>query len=191
VAQRVIFRENAVQAYRRGTAKDVLPRLTLRPIIICLWLLLAMLLAAAALAWSVRVPAYVDAQGTVLPNGARGGPAGGTTTAALFLPADQSPHVHVGRPVHVRIGSSGQSASGAVVRVEPGVISPDAARATYRFDPGADVDPQPWTVAIVRLERSLPPSVYSGSLLTARVQAGSQRLLGLFPGLSGSVGGAS
>lgn len=191
MAQRVIFRGSAVQAYRKGTAKDVVPRLTLRPIIVCLWLLLAVLIAAAALAWSVRVPAYVDAQGTILPTGAEGGPGGATTTAALFLPADQSPRVHAGQPVHARIGSSGPSASGAVVTVEPGVISPEAARAKYRFEPGADVGRQPWTVVLVRLERSLPPEAYSGSFLTARVQAGSQQLLGLFPGLSGSVGGDS
>ncbi|MFF9812318.1 hypothetical protein [Streptomyces sp. NPDC014006] len=191
MAQRVIFRESAVQAYRKGTVKDIVPRLTLRPVIVCLWLLLAVLIAAAALAWSVRVPAYVDGQGTILSHGARGGPGGGTTAAALFLPADQSRHVHVGQPVHARIGSSGPTTAGAVVRIEPGVISPDAARAKYRFEPGADVDRQPWTVVIVRLERPLPPAIYGGSFLTARVQAGSQRLLGLLPGLSGSVGGAS
>lgn len=188
---RVIFRESAVQAYRRGTAKDIVPRLTFRPIIVCLWLLLAVLIAAAALAWSVRVPAYVSAQGTILPTDARAGPSGGTTEAALFLPVDQSAHVRVGRPVHAQIGSSGPSASGSVVRVEPGVIGPDTARAMYRFEPGADTVRQPWTVVIVRLEPSLRPSAYAGSLLTARVEAGSQRLLTLFPGWGESVGGAA
>jgi hypothetical protein len=191
VTHRVIFRESAIQSYRRGTAKDVVPRLTIRPVIVCLWLLLAVLMATAALAWTVRVPAYVSAQGTILPNGARAGPSGGTTAAALFLPANQSAHVRVGQPVHAQVGSSGPSASGSVVRVEPGVIGPDTARTKYRFAPGADTVRQPWTVVIVRLGQSLPPAAYGGSLLTARVEAGSQRILTLFPGLGASVGGAA
>ncbi|TPQ19524.1 hypothetical protein [Streptomyces sporangiiformans] len=191
MAHRVIFRESAIQAYRRGTAKDIVPRLTFRPIVVCLWLLLAVLIATAALAWSVRVPAYVSAQGTILPNGARAGPGGETTDAALFLPADQSADVRAGQQVQAQIGSTGPSASGAVVRVEPGVIGPDAARAKYRFEPGAGTVRQPWTVVIVRLGQPLPPDAYGGSLLTARVEAGSQRILTFFPGLGSSVGGAS
>ncbi|UUU32330.1 hypothetical protein JIX56_21845 [Streptomyces sp. CA-210063] len=191
MAQRVIFRETAVQAYQRGTAKDIVPRLTRRPVIVCLWLLLAVLIATAAVAWSVRVPAYVGAQGTILSDGARAGPGGGTTDAALFLPADQSAHVRAGQPVHARIGSSDLPASGAVSRVEPGMIGPDTARAEYGFEPAAGTVRQPWTVVIVRLEQSLPPAAYDGSSLTARVEAGSQRLLTLFPGLGSSAGGAS
>lgn len=186
MSQRVIFRENAIQAYRRGTAKDVVPRLTLRPVIVCLWLLLAVMIAAAALAWSIRVPAYVGAQGMILPEGA----GDGTTAAALFLPADQSARVRVGQAVHGQVGSSGPSASGAVVRVEPGLMSPDMARARYGFEPGADTVRQPWKVVIVRLEPSLSSS-YGGSSLTARLQTESQRLLTLLPGLGKPAGGAS
>ncbi|WP_217210725.1 hypothetical protein [Streptomyces sp. AC550_RSS872] len=191
MAHRVIFRESAIRAYRHGTAKDIVPRLTLRPAIVCLWLLLAVLIATAALAWSVRVPAYVGTQGTILQDGARAGPGDAATTAALFLPPDQSAQVRAGQSVQARIGSSGPSVSGAVVRVEPGVVGPDTARDRYRFEPGADTVRQPWTVVIVRLGESLPPAAYAGSLLTARVEAGSERLLALFPGLGGPLGGAS
>ncbi|WP_367323295.1 hypothetical protein [Streptomyces sp. HUAS ZL42] len=191
MAQRVIFRENAIQAYRRGTAKDIVPHLTLRPVIVCLWLLLGVLIAVTALAWSIRVPTYVGAQGTILQGGAGAGPSGGTTAAALFLPEDQSVDVRVGQQVRGRIGSSGPSASGTVVRVEPGLTSPDTAREKYRFEPGADTVRQPWKVVIVRLEQSLPPATYGGSLLTARLQTGAQRLLTLFPGLGDAAGGAS
>ncbi|MER8006577.1 hypothetical protein [Streptomyces sp. NPDC094149] len=191
MAQRVIFRENAVQAYRRGTAKDIVPHLTLRPVIVCLWLLLAVLIAAAAVTWSVRVPTYVGAQGTILQGAAGAKTGGGTTAAALFLPEDQSVDVRVGQPVHGQIGSSGPSVSATVVRVEPGMTSPDTARAKYRFEPGADTVRQPWKVVIVRLEQSLSPADYGGSRLTARLQTGSQRLLALFPGLGDAAGGAS
>lgn len=187
MADRAIFRESAVQAYRRGTTKDIVPRLTSWPAIACLWLLLAVLAAAAAVAWSVRLPAYVGAQGVILKAGPRIGPA----AAALFLPPDQSAQLRAGQPVHARIGSSGPSVLGAVAGVEPGVIGPDAARARYRFEPGAGLVRQPWTVVTVRLEQPLPPAVYGGSILTARVEIGSQRLLTFFPVFGQLVGGAS
>jgi len=186
MADRVIFRESAIQAYRQGMAKDIVPHLTFRAIIICLWLLLAMLIATAALAWSVRVPAYVDAQGVILQNSPEGEPGGATTEAALFLPADQSVHMRIGQPVNVRIGSSGPSASGAVVKVEPGLTGPDAARAKYRFEAGSGTLRQPWTVVIARLGQRLPPAAYGGSFLTAQVETESRRLLTLFPGFGGA-----
>jgi hypothetical protein len=99
--------------------------------------------------------------------------------------------MRVGQPVHVLIGSSGPSASGAVAGIEPGVIGPDTARARYRFEPGAGLVRQPWTVVTVRLEQPLPPAVYGGSILTARVEIGSQRLLTFFPVFGQLVGGAS
>ncbi|MGX1272351.1 hypothetical protein [Streptomyces phaeoluteigriseus] len=209
MTHRVIFRESAVDAYRRGTAKDIVPRLTSQPVIVCLWVLLAVLIAGAALAWSVRVPAYVSAQGVILAadgtraggadgtraggaaHGSRAGPGAGTTAAALFLPADHSANVRVGRPVQAQIGSSGPSVSGAVVRVEPGVTGPDTARTRYGFEPGADTVRQPWTVVIVRLGHPLPAAAYAGSLLTARVEAGSQRILTHLSGSGASVGGAA
>ena len=190
MADRAIFRDSAIQAYQRGTIKDIVPRLTSRPVIACVWLLLAVLVAAAAAAWFVRVPAYVGGPGVILLTDAQAGPGGGTA-AALFLPPDQSAHMRAGQPVHAQIGSSGPSVLGAVALVEPGMIGPDAARARYRFDPGADVVRQPWSVVIVRLRQSLAPAAYGGSLLTARVEIGSQRLLSLFPGLGGLAGGAS
>jgi hypothetical protein len=191
VSDRAIFRESAIQAYRRGTAKDIVPRLTSRPVIVCLWLLLAVLVASAAAAWSVQVPTYVDAQGVILRSGAQAGLSGGKTTGVLFLPPDQSAHMRAGQPVHALIGSSGPSASGVVARIEPGLIGPDTARARYRFEPGAGLVRQPWTVVLVRLGQPLPPAAYGGSLLTARVEIGSQRLLALFPGFGQLAGGVS
>lgn len=192
MSDRAIFRERAIQAYQRGTAKDIVPRLTSWPTIVCLWILLALLLVTLAVAWSVRVPANVGAQGVILRGGAQTGISDGGTAAALFLPLDQSAHLRVGQPVHAVIGSSsGASASGTVARVEPGVTGPDTARAKYGFEPGADAVRQPWIVVIVRLGQSLPPGAYGGSLLNAQVETGSQRLLAFFPGLGALMGGAS
>lgn len=191
MADRAIFRESAIAAHRRGTAKDIVPRLTAWPVIIGLWLLLVLLVVTAAVAWTVRVPAYVGAEGVILRSGAQAGLGDGETAAALFVTPDQPAHLHAGQPVHAQIGSSGPAALGTVARIEPGVIGPDTARARYGFQPGAGMVRQPWTVVIVRLRQSLAPGAYSGSLLTVRVQVGSQRLLALLPGLSGLAGGAS
>lgn len=191
MTDRVIFRESAIQAYQRRSTKDIVPRLTSRPAIVCLWLFLAVLVASAAAAWSVRVPAYIDAQGVILRSGAQAGLSGGKTAGVLFLPPDQAAHMRVGQPVHALIGSSGSPASGAVARIGPGVIGPDTARARYRFEPGAGLVRQPWTVVTVRLEQPLPPAAYGGSLLTTRIEIGSQRLLAFFPVLGQLVGGAS
>ena len=191
VADRAIFRERAVEAYRRGVDKDIVPRLTSWPVITCLWLLLGALMAATAVAWWVRVPAYVGAEGVILRSGAQAGLGGGNTAAALFLSPDQPAHLHAGQPVQAQLGSSGPAALGTVARIEPGLIGPDTARARYGFEPRTGIVRQPWTVVIIRLRQSLPSAAYSGSLLTARVQVGSQRLLALFPGFSGLAGGSS
>jgi hypothetical protein len=190
VANRAFFRESAIEAYRQGTARDIVPRLSSWPVIASLWLLLAALVAATAVAWTVRVPAYVSAQGVILPSGAQAGSGGGKTAAALFLPPDQSGDIRAGQPIHGQIGSSGRSAEGAVIRVQRGVVGPETARTRYGFEPGAGITREPWTVVIVRLGQSLRPAAYAGSELTARVETGSQRLLALFPGL-GAAGGAS
>jgi len=69
VSEHTIFRQNAIEAYRRGREKDVVPRLISWPIIVCLWLLLGVLLAAGFLAWYVQVPIYVDGPGIILARG--------------------------------------------------------------------------------------------------------------------------
>jgi hypothetical protein len=182
VTVRSIFRETALDAYRRGTNKDVVPRLTSRPIIVCMWLLLGALVAATSLASSIRVPAYVGASGVILGSAEQVRPAGGGTAAVLFVPPDQSAPLHSGQPVQGQVGSSGAYVHGAVATVEPGVIGPDTARNRYGLADGSDVITRPSNVVIVRLEEALPPTAYGGSSLTARVEVGSQRLLGLIPG---------
>ena len=185
---RTIFREAAIEAYQRGANKDIVPRLTSRLIIVCSWLLLAALGAAALLAWSVQVPAYVGASGVLLGRGAGLRPVKEGTAAVLFLPPNQAAHLRASQPVHGQIGS-GTYVQGAITKVEPGVIGPDAARDRYRFAGGPDVITQPSTVVIVRLADTLPPAAYGGSRLTAQVEIGSQRLLALIPGLGKLLGG--
>jgi hypothetical protein len=181
VPGRRIFRDSALEAYRRRTNKDVVPRLVTGPIAACFWLLLAMLVGAALLAWAVRVPAYVPASGKLERD----------TRAVLFVPPDEAARVRPGQPVRGQIGSSGRYVRGAVERVATDVVGPDLARARYRFADASDVVMQPSIPVAVRLAEDLPRRAYAGSRLTAQVEVGSERLLALLPGLGELFGGGS
>lgn len=186
-ADRGIFRGSAIAAYQRSRNRDTLPRLTSWPTIAFFWVLLAGLLAAMVLAWSVRVPTYVAGSGVILPAGARlgaakEGAAGSGTTAALFLTPDQSARVRVGQSVHGQVGSSGLHVAGTVRSIRPGVVGPDAVRRRYRLG-SSEVVAQPARVVIVGIRRTLPPAAYAGSGWTAQVEVGAQRLLSFLPGL--------
>ncbi|MTD53752.1 hypothetical protein [Amycolatopsis pithecellobii] len=184
---RPIFRPRAIEEYRRRTEKDIVPRLVGRPIIVCAWILLVLLVGAAALAWSIRIPTYLSAPGLVVgPQELRAADAG--AAAVLFLPPDQSSQVLVGRTVKMRIGSSDTYAQGAIAQVESGAISPEAARERYRVEVGSDLITEPSVVATVRLGQALPAVTYAGSRITAEVDSGSQRLLALLPGFARAAG---
>lgn len=188
MADRTIFRDNAIAAYQRGRNQDRLPRLTSWPTIAFFWLVLAGLLVAVVLAWSVRIPTYVAASGVVLTGSAPLGPTGGRTAgdgtvAALFLSPDQSALVRVGQPVRGQIGSSGLHVGGTVRSIDPRVLGPDAARRRYRLDGSPGLVTHPTRVVIVWVRPTLPPARYGGSRWTARVEVGAQRLLSFLTGL--------
>jgi len=192
VSEHTIFRQSALTAYKRGREKDVVPRLISWPIIACLWLLLGVLLAAGFLAWDVQVPTYVDGPGIILAPGDMPQPEYGETLGLMFLSPDQAVHMRAGLPVDVQIGSAGVHVQGTIAKVEPGITSPDAARKRYRLDSaGALLITQPSIVVIIRLGTTLPASDYAGSLLSAKVEIGSQRLLALLPGLGSFLGSNS
>jgi hypothetical protein len=179
VAGRAIFRERAIEAHRRRTEKDVVPRLVSTPVLIGFWILFATLAGVALLAWSVRVPSYVGGSGVVLGRGAQSARADARTAAVLFVAPDESTSVRAGRPVELRLASSGTSARGAVEKVERGVVGPDEARARYRLQGATDVLAQPSTAVIVRLRGEMPTARYGGSHVTARIEIGRRRVLAL------------
>jgi len=192
VPEHSIFRQNAITAYKRGVEKAVVPRLISWPIIVCLWLLLGVLIAAAFLAWYVQIPTYVDGSGILLARGDMLRPAYGGMVAVVFLPPDESARMRVGLPADVQIGSAGVLVQSTIAKVEPGIISPDAARKRYQLDSaGALLITQPSTVVIIRLGTALPATSYAGSLLTVKIGIGSQRLLALLPGLGNFLGSSS
>jgi hypothetical protein len=171
-----------MEAHRRRTEKDVVPRLISTPILVCAWIVVATLAGSALLAWSVRVPVYVGASGVVLGRDAKIEGVGARTAAVLFVAPDQANSARAGQPVQLRLGSSGTSVLGAIAKVERGIVGPDEARARYRIQGGPDVLTQPSTAVIVRLRRELSTARYGGSHVTAQIDVGRQRLLGLLPG---------
>ena len=71
-------------------------------------------------------------------------------------------------------------------------LSPEAARQLYRLNGmGALLITQPSIVVIIKLGTKLPATAYAGSLCTAKVEIGSQRLLALLPGLGNFLGSSS
>ncbi|WP_433502242.1 hypothetical protein ACQP04_20900 [Pseudonocardia halophobica] len=184
MAGRTLFREGALEAYRRATGRDVLPRVTSWPVVLCSWLLLAGLLAAVVLAWSVRVPTYAAGPGLV-PDQQRGD----QSVVVLFLPPDQSAQVRPGQIAQGRIGASGPSVRGEVTTIERDLIGPAHARDRFHLDNSSDLVTEPSMVVIVRLEENLPTNAYAGSHVTAQVQTGSQPLLASLPALGGLFGG--
>ena len=172
--------------------KDVVPRLISWPIIVCFWLLLGVFIAAGLLAWYIEVPTYVAGSGIILAQRDRLQPTGGETIAVVFLPPEEAAQVRVGMPVDTQIGAGGVHVQGTIAKVEPGIVSPDAARTSYRLDgAGALLMTQPSVVVIIRPDTTLPAAVYAGSLVMAKVEIGSQRLLALLPGLGKLFGRTS
>lgn len=188
--EKTIFRQSAIQSYKQRTEKDVVPRLISWPIIICLWVLLGILLVAGFFAWYTQVPTYVSGSGIILAHGDMLQP--GKMVAVVFLPPDQSAHIRVSLPVDIQIGSAGMHIQSTIAQVEPNIMSPDAARQRYQLDSAdALLITQPSRVAIIKLGTGQLAATYAGSLLTARVEIGSERLLALLPSLGQFLGSSS
>jgi hypothetical protein len=190
VASRSIFRETALEAYRRNTARDVLPRLTSWPVVASCWLLVGGLLAVAALAWSLQIPTYVTASGFVVDDLRAAMIQSSGPTAVLLVPPGQAGRLHPGQLVHAQVGASGATIDGRIARVEPGVIAPYLAMERYGFSSTSDADAAPMAAVVVSLPGSGSVTENAGTHLSARIRVGSHRLLSFVPGL-GSVGGGN
>jgi hypothetical protein len=175
-----IFRENAVKAYLQGRDKDTLPHFISLPVALILWVLIALVFVAGGLAWSAKIPVFVAGTGIVLYES--GYPQNDRRAVALvFLPPEQASRLYVGLPVRIQLGASGPEVVSKIAGVEPRVISPYVACRAYGLDANcAALITRPAVVALVKLE-SLSSATYAGSILTAEVEVGSQRIISLLP----------
>lgn len=170
---RTIFRERAIQAYRRSREKDVLPRFVAPPTFLGLWIVLSLCLVAGWLAWNIRVPVYLAGSGLVIS---------GETQVVLFISADQQRSIHPGEPVQVQLGRSGPLLQRTITAVVPTLLSPEKARQDYHLDGAlALLVTEPSIAVVVALDPSSTLAGYAGSLVSAKVQVGDESLLSFVP----------
>src|SRR5579859_1164297 len=68
-SDRTIFRESAIERYKKGQEHTVLLQLATPPVIAFLWIMLLLFLGAGALAWFVQVPVTITGQGIIIVQG--------------------------------------------------------------------------------------------------------------------------
>ena len=87
ITPRRLYRAQALEQYARRREKDVLPRSVAPPVVLFLWVLLGLLVAATILAWQARVPTYALASGVIVQQ------VDGGAMAVIFVPASPPPAV--------------------------------------------------------------------------------------------------
>lgn len=186
-AKRSIFRKSAWQQYVQRRERAELPRYITPPVFALFWILLGLLLVSGSVAWWSEVPIYTTGPAILRDNGVSSAfhiNRQQGVVAVVFLPADRPLTLHPGLPVHLQIGTAGLQAAGTVVLVELGVFSPQQARQRYGLD-GSEglLITQPSSVVIASISSPLSAQTYTGSIVTAQVQTGSQRILMLLLGV--------
>jgi len=175
-----IFRENAVKAYLQGRDKDTLPHFISLPMTLILWVLIVLIVVAGGLAWSAKIPVFVTGTGIVLYESGYS-QSDRRAVALIFLPPEQASRLSVGLPVRIHMSISGPEIVSKIAGVEPRMISPYMACRAYGLDANcAALITRPAVIALVKLD-SLSTATYAGSVLTAEVEVGSQRIISLLP----------
>ena len=185
LSQRRLFRAQALEHYAKSREKDVLPRPAAPPVVLVLWGLLGLLVAATILAWQARVPTYALARGVLMQQ------ANGGAMAIIFVPATTTLHVQAGQPIEVQFNVTGQQFNATIATVEPEVLTPEAARARYALTGDLMfVITQPSVVVTAQFQSAGAATLVAGSSLSAEIQVGSRSVLSSLPDLlQGVVGG--
>jgi hypothetical protein len=198
VPNRSIFRNNAVNRYMHSRENKVKQRFTSLPVAIFLWVLLGLLIIAGCFAWYEQVPLYVHGTGIIINKGIaeykvktkrfREGEASNEAVAIVFLQPAASSGLQIGLPVLLHIGSSGLQLNSRITEIEPGLISPYALVKRYGLNGNCcPLVTQPSIVVQIGLGTTIP-TMYAGSMLTADVKVGTERVLPLLLGLGGVRG---
>ena len=153
----------------QARAETVLPRFIAPPAPLCLWLLLGCLLAASVLAWFARVPVYRNGIATVKD-----------VQVIAFFPPESRTEIKTGQRLSLKLDPNGPPLVQAITNIEPEILSPANARAKFQL--ANTIHQRPATIAIAHLE-GVNASVYDGSVVEARLEVGSQRLIALLPGV--------
>jgi len=107
--------------------------------------------------------------------------------AVFFFPPAQAQNLYAGAPIRLNVSSSAQQFSSQITSIEPNVMSPAALRSLFHLENSSLSITQPSMVVEVKLDPVLATR-YAGSMVTADLQVGSQRLITLLPGVGGLFG---
>ncbi len=186
---RSIFRDQAIKSYIQKRDKDVLPHLVSPPVFLFLWIMLGLLLTMGVLAWLAQVPIYLAGPGIILEQQPSSTSGQSEAIALIFFPASSASQVRAGLPVQVQLGSTGPALTTNIDQVEPGILSPSAARTRYALDSSvSQLLTQPVIAVEARLGPPISDQMYAGSVVSAQVQVGSRRVLSLLPGFAQLIG---
>lgn len=169
----------------QAKAATVLPRFIAPPAPLCLWLLLSFLITASVLAFWARVPVYRNGLATVVDANGRDQDLNDNELIVAFFPPETQPEMRTGQHLSLKLDAAGPPLVRTIAVIEPGILSPAAARRKFNLDYAtARSYGGPAVVAIARLGKpsdKLPASAYQGIVVEARVEIGSQRVLALLP----------
>jgi hypothetical protein len=178
-SERSIFRDSAIKRHHQRQEQGVILRVASPPAFAIFWIVSLLLLGAGGLAWATQVPISVHGQGIVVEQNSIG-QSGHEVVALLFFPPAQQAKLHTGQSATVNIGSTTTNITGIVEYVATAVISPEAARSRYNLQGGlGEVITEPSIIVTIHIFQY--PQTYAGSLCSAQVYIGSQRVLSLLP----------
>ena len=180
-AKRAIFREEALQHYKRRNSRDILPRYISPPIFRIFWAFVLLCFGLLLVAWNIRLPLYlsgvavvVSAQQTPYQDKAE------SLTLVLFSPEPAS-RLRQGEPVRLLLPGNSQVLQEKLASA-PELLSPQEIRTVYHLDSHLSLlVEQPALVGVLLPGKAELTSLEMGALFQAQVQVGTQSLLALVP----------
>lgn len=189
--KRPLFREHALQRYMQRREEDILPRIVSPPIFIFLWLLFVLVLGSGIIAWLERIPVYVNGMGIVQQNSHQINARQSEVDVLVFVPVYSSEHVRAGIHGLAQFASSARYYDSQVTNLEPMVLTPEAIQTHYQLScSAAQIITAPSVAVHMKVLVPANDRVFSGTLLQARIQTGTQRVLSLMPGFDRLMGGS-
>jgi hypothetical protein len=175
---RSIFRREALRHFIEGREKSVLPRFIRPRTFLCLWILLGLLMLAAVLAWTARVPVYASGLAVVTKTE-------GQVNLVVLVPAESFEKLRVGQVVWVRWPAAREPVRTVLTHVEPEIQSPALVRKRFGLSSetvsGAVAVATASPEGVLDTTGDLPPETRLGSTVSVDVEIGSRRALSLLP----------
>lgn len=189
--KRPIFREHALQHYMQRREDDVLPRIVSPPVFLFVWLVFVLVLGGGIAAWLEHIPIYTNGTGIVEGSAHKINAQQSEVDALVFVPVYSSNHVRAGIRGLIQFGPGGGYFDSQVTGLEPLVLSPDAIQTHYQLScSAAQTITQPSVAVHMKAIVPANAQIFNGTLLQARIQTGTQRVLALLPGFDRLLGGS-